>query len=155
MKINPRIFIGTSGWSHDTWKGAFYPEKLPKAKYLDHYASRFISVEMNSGREKITPWVSTAYFVYLRLHNPRVKKGDKISGLLNTWIGHFRDWYESGKDIFCYFDQAGEDCAAIDALRFRDAIENEIGTSGGDEKLLNTIRFAQHRNVPEQQIRAS
>jgi len=274
MKSNPRIFIGTSGWSHDSWKGGFYPEKLPKVKYLDHYASRFQSVEMNSvfyqlppakvlaqatrevqddflfsvkgtryityikrlkdareilppflsrmdilgeymgpialqlppkwginrdrlksfleampsglrfvfefhdaswfttpvyealaeknaalgmyqAGEKITPRVATADFVYLRMHNPKVKKRDKIAGLVDTWGEQFRDWLDSGKDVFCYFDQAGDDCAALDALRFREAIENEIGAGAESGKLLNAIGFAQTRNVPQQQIRAS
>ena len=55
MKSNPRIFIGTSGWSHDCWKGAYYPEKLPKVKYLDHYASSFQTVEMNSVFYQLPP----------------------------------------------------------------------------------------------------
>jgi len=42
------IYVGTSGWSYDSWKKVFYPEKLAKVKYLDHYAARFSSVEMNS-----------------------------------------------------------------------------------------------------------
>ncbi len=26
--MNPRIFIGTSGWTYDHWKGRFYPPSL-------------------------------------------------------------------------------------------------------------------------------
>ncbi len=274
MKNNSRIFIGTSGWSYDSWKGTFYSEKLPKTKYLGHYASRFSTVEMNSvfyqlppakvlsqiarevpddfvfsvkanryithikrlndGRgilppflsrmnilgdnigpialqlppnwgfnperlksflealpqdrrfvfefhdsswfnentyealaeknaalgiyqagEKITPRVSTADFVYVRMHKPKVKKGGKIPGLLDAWMEDIQDWYNSGKDVFCYFDQAGDDCAVTDALRFREGVESAIGNSDENTQLMSAIRFAQKRAVPVQQLRAS
>jgi uncharacterized protein YecE (DUF72 family) len=43
----PSIFAGTSGWAYPTWKPGFYPEKLPARKFLEHYATRLNSVEVN------------------------------------------------------------------------------------------------------------
>ena len=43
-----RIHIGTSGWHYDHWRGPFFPEKLPKGKWLDHYTRRFQTVEVNN-----------------------------------------------------------------------------------------------------------
>ena len=43
-----RIYIGTSGWNYDHWKGVFYTEDCPRSKWLEFYARRFISVEVNS-----------------------------------------------------------------------------------------------------------
>jgi uncharacterized protein YecE (DUF72 family) len=40
--------IGTSGWHYDDWRGRFYPEKLPKAKWLDFYARHFATLELNN-----------------------------------------------------------------------------------------------------------
>ncbi len=40
-------WIGTSGYSYKQWKGRFYPEGLPDAEMLRHYASRFAAVEIN------------------------------------------------------------------------------------------------------------
>ena len=40
--------VGTSSWSEDDWRGPFYPKDLPKARYLDHYAQHFTSVEINN-----------------------------------------------------------------------------------------------------------
>ena len=40
--------IGTSGWHYDDWRGRFYPEKLPKAKWLDYYSGKFSTVELNN-----------------------------------------------------------------------------------------------------------
>lgn len=42
------ILIGTSGWQYDHWSGPFYPSDLPKEEYLEFYAERLHSVEVNS-----------------------------------------------------------------------------------------------------------
>jgi uncharacterized protein YecE (DUF72 family) len=39
--------IGTSGWSYRSWRGPFFPEKLPVRLHLDHYASHFRTAELN------------------------------------------------------------------------------------------------------------
>ena len=38
--MSATIRIGTSGFSYKEWLGGFYPEKLPGAKMLAHYAQR-------------------------------------------------------------------------------------------------------------------
>jgi uncharacterized protein YecE (DUF72 family) len=43
-----RIHVGTSGYSYKEWKGIFYPEDLPAAKFLRFYAEHFDSVEINN-----------------------------------------------------------------------------------------------------------
>lgn len=43
-----RYHIGTSGWHYDDWRGRFYPEKLPKAKWLEFYARHFPTLELNN-----------------------------------------------------------------------------------------------------------
>ena len=47
-KASCDIRIGTSGWHYDHWKGVFYPEGLPKGKWLEHYAGHFDTVEINN-----------------------------------------------------------------------------------------------------------
>ncbi len=41
------LYAGTSGWAYPSWKPAFYPAKLPSNKFLEHYATRLNSVEVN------------------------------------------------------------------------------------------------------------
>jgi uncharacterized protein YecE (DUF72 family) len=43
-----RYIIGTSGWHYDDWRGRFYPEKLPKNRWLEFYAGHFTTVELNN-----------------------------------------------------------------------------------------------------------
>ena len=43
-----KIYIGTSGYQYDHWKGDFYPEDLPVKDWFEHYAKYFDTVEINN-----------------------------------------------------------------------------------------------------------
>jgi uncharacterized protein YecE (DUF72 family) len=42
-----RVFIGTSGWTYDGWRGPFYPNELAKKRWLNWYATQFGTTEVN------------------------------------------------------------------------------------------------------------
>jgi uncharacterized protein YecE (DUF72 family) len=42
------VFVGTSGWQYRHWRGRFYPQGVPQARWLEHYAARFRTVEVNN-----------------------------------------------------------------------------------------------------------
>ncbi|MGD0646389.1 MAG: DUF72 domain-containing protein [Acidobacteriaceae bacterium] len=45
---SPRnLFLGTSGWAYPSWKPGFYPKEVPSRAFLQFYASRLTSVEVN------------------------------------------------------------------------------------------------------------
>ncbi len=48
MRVQPDVRIGCSGWQYRHWKGAFYPADLPQGRWLEYYASRFDTVEVNN-----------------------------------------------------------------------------------------------------------
>jgi len=48
MSINPNIRIGCSGWQYRHWRGDFYPAELPLDRWLEYYAARFTTVEINN-----------------------------------------------------------------------------------------------------------
>lgn len=41
-------YIGCSGFNYDDWKGEFYPEDVPKKEWLEYYAEKFDTVEINA-----------------------------------------------------------------------------------------------------------
>lgn len=41
-------FLGCSGFYYNHWRGTFYPEKLPKTKWIQYYAQNFNTLEVNS-----------------------------------------------------------------------------------------------------------
>jgi uncharacterized protein YecE (DUF72 family) len=58
------IRIGCSGWNYDHWRnGVFYPPRLPPSRWLEFYAERFDTVEVNSTfyrlprRDAVSRWV--------------------------------------------------------------------------------------------------
>lgn len=42
-----KLYAGTSGFAYPTWKPGFYPADLPQKRFLQHYASRLNSSEIN------------------------------------------------------------------------------------------------------------
>lgn len=47
MASSARVFVGTSGWSYDHWRGIFYPQHLGAQDRLAFYATRFETVEID------------------------------------------------------------------------------------------------------------
>jgi uncharacterized protein YecE (DUF72 family) len=43
-----KVLIGTSGWHYKHWRGNFYPQDLPVKDWLQFYAARFDTVELNN-----------------------------------------------------------------------------------------------------------
>jgi uncharacterized protein YecE (DUF72 family) len=43
----PSVFAGTSGFAYPSWKPEFYPADLPSKKFLEYYATRLNSTEIN------------------------------------------------------------------------------------------------------------
>jgi uncharacterized protein YecE (DUF72 family) len=59
--VKPAL-IGCSGWNYRDWRGPFYPERAPQRRWLELYAERFATVEINNTfyrlprREAVEGW---------------------------------------------------------------------------------------------------
>ena len=42
------IHVGCSGWNYKDWRGLVYPKGVPASRWLEHYATLFDTVEVNS-----------------------------------------------------------------------------------------------------------
>jgi uncharacterized protein YecE (DUF72 family) len=49
------VFIGTSGWTYDGWRGPFYAKDLPKKNRLAWYATQFPTAEINGSFYRTPP----------------------------------------------------------------------------------------------------
>jgi uncharacterized protein YecE (DUF72 family) len=47
--------VGTSGYSYPHWRGIFYPEEIPGRRWLNFYAGRFHTVELNVTFYRLPP----------------------------------------------------------------------------------------------------
>ena len=43
-----RARVGCSGWQYKHWRGNFYPVEVAQARWFEHYAARFDTVEINN-----------------------------------------------------------------------------------------------------------
>src|SRR5216684_4488752 len=56
------MLIGTSGWQYRDWRGGLDPEGVPQRLWLEHYATRYLTVENNNSfyrlpsRETFASW---------------------------------------------------------------------------------------------------
>ncbi|MGW0767903.1 DUF72 domain-containing protein [Streptomyces sp. NPDC002676] len=56
------LFVGTSGWQYKDWRGVLYPADRPTRLWLEEYAARFATVEINNAfyrlptRENFEAW---------------------------------------------------------------------------------------------------
>jgi uncharacterized protein YecE (DUF72 family) len=42
------VWLGTSGWQYRHWRERFYPKSVPQRAWLEYYAERFDTVEVNN-----------------------------------------------------------------------------------------------------------
>jgi uncharacterized protein YecE (DUF72 family) len=49
------LHIGCSGWQYKHWRGDFYPAALPVSRWLEYYAERFNTVEINNSFYRLPP----------------------------------------------------------------------------------------------------
>src|SRR5437868_85852 len=56
------IHVGCSGWQYKDWRGRLYPQREPQRRWLELYAERFETVEVNATfyrlprREAVARW---------------------------------------------------------------------------------------------------
>ena len=60
--------VGCSGWEYKHWRGDFYPPTLPQARWLEYYAQRFDTVEINNSFYRLP---ESATFLSWRERAPR------------------------------------------------------------------------------------
>jgi uncharacterized protein YecE (DUF72 family) len=46
--VAARLYLGTSGYQYDHWRGVFYPAQLPKSQWFNFYTRHFKTVEINN-----------------------------------------------------------------------------------------------------------
>jgi uncharacterized protein YecE (DUF72 family) len=82
--VSARAWIGTSGWEYHHWRGAFYPPDVPKRRWLEAYAERFDTVELNAtfyrlpGAETFDRW------------RDRVPSGFRFAVKASRYLTHVR-----------------------------------------------------------------
>lgn len=92
--------VGTSGWTYPHWKGPFYPDKHPKAAWLEYYARHFDTVELNATFYRLP---GPATFENWRRRTP---DGFIWSVKAGRYITHVRRLKEAEEPLRRFFDAA-------------------------------------------------
>jgi uncharacterized protein YecE (DUF72 family) len=94
------VRIGTSGWQYGDWRGRFYPPAAPVRTWLEHYATRFDCVEVNStfyrlpGEAVFAGWAA------------RVPDGFEYALKVSRYITHVRRLGEPAEPMRTFLEHA-------------------------------------------------
>jgi uncharacterized protein YecE (DUF72 family) len=104
------VRVGTSGWSYPSWRPGFYPAGTDPAAFLDYYAGRFPTVELNTtgyrlpAEDNFRRWAAQApdgFEFAPKLPGGRLRGLDEFSrrvGLLGDRLGPVRVSLKSKRD---------------------------------------------------------
>lgn len=96
-----RYCIGTSGWHYEHWRNLFYPPELARSKWLEFYAGRFSTVEVNNSFYRLP---SEAAFAGWRDSSPA---GFTFAVKVSRYITHIKRLKNSQAALETFFSRAG------------------------------------------------
>jgi uncharacterized protein YecE (DUF72 family) len=93
-------YIGTSGWHYNHWRGPFYPQKLPPKEWLEFYAQKFNTVEINASFYRL-PQEKT-FDAWLKA----VPSGFCFAVKVSRFITHIKHLKDSQEPLRTFLDRA-------------------------------------------------
>lgn len=100
--IHPRLHIGTSSFSDESWVGSFYPAGTKPADFLGVYARRFDTVEIDATFYRI-PSSAQA-----RSWAAKVPTGFKVAAKVPQLITHEKLLVDCGEDMKAFLESMEE-----------------------------------------------
>ncbi|WP_026842456.1 DUF72 domain-containing protein [Citrifermentans bremense] len=95
------LYVGTSGYSYQAWKGIFYPADLPDRQMLHYYGGVFLSVEINNTFHRMPT------SALLQSWSQEVPAGFKFALKAPQRITHFQRLKGVDDPVSYLFDVAG------------------------------------------------
>jgi len=102
--VSASIRIGCSGWQYRDWRGRFYQRDLPANRWLEFYAERFDTVELNASFYRLQP--AATYRAWKRRLPPKFVMAVKASRYL-THTQRLRDPSEPLARLWRRVDELG------------------------------------------------
>jgi uncharacterized protein YecE (DUF72 family) len=95
------LIVGTSGWQYRDWRGPLYPEDLPQRLWLEHYAQRFPTVEVNNAFYRLP---ERGTFGQWRERTP---EGFVIAVKMSRYLTHVKRLHEPAEPVERFLGRAG------------------------------------------------
>jgi uncharacterized protein YecE (DUF72 family) len=116
LKILPRGYRFTFEFRNHSWYNEEVYELLEKKNYS------FCIYELE---HHMSPIITTADFVYVRLHGPDGKyQGLYSDSAMEWWAEQIRIWQKKGKDVYFYFDNDQNGYAAFNAQTLKKLVSS-------------------------------
>ena len=139
--------IGCSGWNYASWRGTFYPRDVPARAWLEYYAERFDTVEVNNTFYRLPERATFAQ--WSRRAPPRFLMAVKASRFL-THMKRLRDPEEPLDRLFSRASALGAHLGpvlyqlparfTIDLARL-DAFLSALPRRVGSHRVLHVMEF--------------
>ncbi|MHB2023506.1 MAG: DUF72 domain-containing protein [Mycobacteriales bacterium] len=96
------IYVGTSGWSYQSWRGTYYPAGLPAAAWFDQIMADFATVEVNASFYRLPrPGVFTSW-------GQRAPSDAQIAVKASRYLTHVRRLREPAEPVARLMSRAAE-----------------------------------------------
>ena len=95
-----QLRVGCSGWQYASWRGRFYPAGLPQARWLEHYATIFDTVELNNSFYRLPERATFAAW------RARVPAGFLFAVKASRYLTHLKRLITPGPPIRRLFSRA-------------------------------------------------
>ncbi|SNY41772.1 DUF72 domain-containing protein [Paractinoplanes atraurantiacus] len=95
------MHIGTSGWQYKDWRGGLYPTGLPQRLWLEHYAARFQTVEVNNAFYRL-PEKTT-----FESWRERTPDDFCVAVKMSRYLTHIKRLKEPGEPVERFMSRAG------------------------------------------------
>jgi uncharacterized protein YecE (DUF72 family) len=92
------IRVGCSGWQYADWREAFYPRGCPQRRWLEHYATVFDTVEVNTTFYRLTKAETVARWVQ------QTPRGFTFAVKGSRYLTHMKRLKDPGAGIDRYFE---------------------------------------------------
>lgn len=94
------VRIGCSGWQYRHWKGDFYPADLPQQHWLEFYAQRFDTVEVNNSFYRLPS--ADAFAAWQR----RAPMGFRFAVKASRYLTHLRKLRDPADALALFWSRA-------------------------------------------------
>ncbi len=94
-----KVFIGTSGWTYDGWRGPFYPPDVPKKDWLRWYAGQFPTAEINGS------FYRTPSLEAVRAWREQTPKGFVFAWKASKFITHWKRLSEKSDNSIALIEE--------------------------------------------------
>jgi uncharacterized protein YecE (DUF72 family) len=97
---SPLLRIGCSGWQYKHWRGNFYPRDLTASRWLEFYAERFDTVEINNSFYRLPEAETFATW------RKRVQKGFVYAVKASRFLTHMKKLKDPEEPLARFFARA-------------------------------------------------